>query len=816
LRLRSGEVPSKGFENHRMASFHLNPLFTCRAALLACAFLMHPVVADESVTGLSEREISKRHLATMEAQELLRKGDESYQAGRYDEAVEAYAGAHGMIPNAPLTAELLAAAKQRYVQASIEHAKNLSRTGNVPAAKEIIEKVLDPSIAPGDPAATIALAELNDPVRTNPALTAGHAADVDQVRRLLYTAEGAYNLGKFEQAKREYEKVLNIDPTNSAARRGMERVNVAKTEYYKSAGDEARAAMLAQVDAAWELQITAPDILPGLADPAAGSDDFSFIPVANKLSRIIVPSVRLEQANIEEALELLRVRSVEFDTLELDPGNKGINFNLNLGGATPEAAARIRSRRFDLKLDQVPLSEILRYITEYTGTSYITDDFAVIIRPLGATSDEMVSRTYRVPPDFLSSLNTSGGDAQASVDPFAEPPSGGGLLARRMGVQEALAASGISFPNGASANLNAASNILQVNNTPLNQDMIQQLVESIAQTEPVSVAVRVTMIRVLQSTLNELGYDWLLDDFKLSGNGGNGLFLGGGTQGNGADLSDIPLAPGVVNRRPITAGNRSGDGAITGDTLDSVLTDSVGGSQNNFRAPGVLNFNGYVNNTTVQMLMRGLDQKKGVDLMIHPSTVTRSNQTSTIRVVKEFIYPTEYEPPEIPQQVGNNGGGAAPVTPANPTAFEMREVGLIMEVLPVADANRQYIDLKLQPELVDLLGFVNYGSPINATSTSAIGASTSVELTTNAILMPVFSTQRLNTQVTVADGATLVLGGLMEQKIERVEDKTPILGDIPVVGRFFQSNATQTVSTAIIFLVNVELLDPTGRPYRSR
>jgi general secretion pathway protein D len=467
-----------------------------------------------------------------------------------------------------------------------------------------------------------------------------------------------------------------------------------------------------------------------------------------------------------------------------------------------------------LKLDQVPLSEVLRYITEFTKTSYVTDDFSVIIRPLGSTGDEMLSRTYRVPPDFLSSLNTSEGEGVAAADPFAETQSGGGLLARRMGVQEALIASGINFPNGASAHLNASSNVLQVTNTPLNQDMIRQLVESIAQTEPVSVAVRVTMIRVQQTTLEELGYDWLLDDFKLSGSGGNDLTLAGGTQGNGGDLSDITLATGTVNRNPITAGNRSGDGAISGDTIDGILSNTTGGPQNNFRAPGILGVNGYLNNTTVQMLMRGLNQKKGVDLMIHPSTVTRSGQTSTIRVVRDFIYPTEYEPPEIPQQVGFSSGGSTPVTPANPTAFESREVGLIMEVLPVADANRQFIDLKIQPELVDLVGFVNYGSPIN--SSSLTGDDTPITLTDNAILMPVFSTQRLNTQVTIADGATLVLGGLMEQRMEKVEDKTPIFGSIPIVGRLFQSDASQTVSTAIIFLVNVELLDPTGRPYRSR
>ena len=55
---------------------------------------------------------------------LLRKGDEAYQAGRYAEAVEAYAGAREMIPDAPVSAELRRAATERYAQASVEQARN--------------------------------------------------------------------------------------------------------------------------------------------------------------------------------------------------------------------------------------------------------------------------------------------------------------------------------------------------------------------------------------------------------------------------------------------------------------------------------------------------------------------------------------------------------------------------------------------------------------------------------------------------------------------------------------------------------------------
>ena len=62
----------------------------------------------------------------------------------------------------------------------------------------------------------------------------------------------------------------------------------------------------------------------------------------------------------------------------------------------------------------------------------------------------------------------------------------------------------------------------------------------------------------------------------------------------------------------------------------------------------------------------------------------------------------------------------------------------------------------------------------------------------------------------------MVVGGLIQQGVQNVEDQTPILGSLPIVGRLFQSKATKSVSTAVIFLIKVDVMDPTGRNYRDR
>lgn len=777
-----------------------------------------------SGSSLAERELDRRRMSLDEGQMLLEKGDAAYTAANYEEAIAAYGAAREAFPEAPATAELRGAATLRYVQASIEHSRKLAKGGDMGGAKATVDKVLEDSVAPKDPVALAFRAELDDPIRYNPALTKEHAVDVDRVRRLLYTAQGAFELGKFDQAMEVYKDVLRIDPYNAAARRGMEQVSNRKSAYYDSAADQTRSEMLEMVGGGWELDLTPDIILPELQE-AVRTDSLNreSIPLENKLSRIIIPDYSLEQGNLIEAIELLRLRASENDTFEADPAKAGINVAINLGDPDGESSRQILAKTFDLRVSNVPVDQLLKYITDVTGTGFRIDDFAVTITTSGAGESELTARTYRVPPDFLSNLATSGGGSQGNeVDVFNTELGGNGLLAERLGPQQSLEQQGVTFPDGASATFNSTTNTLRVVNTRGNLDIIEQIVDAIAQTEPVSVAVRVTMIRVAQDRLEELGFDWLLDSYQFGNDswipGASELNLSGGTTGNGSPITDVPGIPGnVFPTNPITAGNRSGDGILAADSIDSLIAaGSSSGSQTQTRAPGVLGVNAVIGGATVQTLMRGLDQQKGVDLMAQPSVTTRSGQAASIFVVDEFFYPTEYEPPELPNSVGVTSDGGFPVTPATPTAFDKRDVGITLEVLPVADANRRYVDVTLNPTVTDFDGFVNYGSPITSTIQDPLLGATSLTVTENAILMPVFSVSKTNSNLWVLDGSTIVIGGLMKDEITDVEDKTPILGDIPIVGRLFQSSGRSHRSTAVLFLVNVELLDPTGRPYRDR
>ena len=78
------------------------------------------------------------------------------------------------------------------------------------------------------------------------------------------------------------------------------------------------------------------------------------------------------------------------------------------------------------------------------------------------------------------------------------------------------------------------------------------------------------------------------------------------------------------------------------------------------------------------------------------------------------------------------------------------------------------------------------------------------------INQPIFATRKVTTNVTVFDGATVVLGGLVREDVQSVEDKTPIIGDVPLLGRLFRSKVDQHIKRNLIIFVTAKLVNPAG------
>lgn len=838
-------------------------------ALMAAASTMPVVISVANAgeggygySGLAEREMIRRQDAVREGDRLLAEGREAYAKGDYQKAVDKYKQALDKVPDAPMFADRRQSYAAHYGDASVALAMQDRKVGKYAEARTLLEGVL--AVDPENGDAKRELGYLDDPIRTNPALTYEHTQNVDKVRRTLYTAEGNYNLGKYDDAKREYENVIRLDPYNSAARRGLERIASAKADYYRAAYDHTRAELLMQVDAAWELSVPAdaPSLPDSKINREEGGTGVAYI--TEKLRRIVIPRIDFEDTTVEEAIDFLRLRSAELDVLELDPARKGVNFVVRrpraagapaagdagadagapgAEAALPAAGGEPGSLRVkELRVRNVPLAVALKYICDQTKLRYKVDDFAVTLVPQTESGEDIFTRTFSVPPDFSAALDGgggAGGGGGGEVDPFAEPAAGGGgaKIQARKPILELLKASGINFPDGTSATL-SNNGVLLVTNTPTELDKVEQLVEAIGDKLPKQVKITTKFVEISQENSDELGFDWIVNPFGISA---HNMFASGGTQGNqpgrngddfvspvgGTSVDGVPADARQFASNLMTNGNRSGDQAINRNNIDAILNNPNRTAQSASVAPGIMALTGLFSDGQVQMIMRGLAQKKGTDLMTAPSVTARSGQKATIEIIREFIYPTEYEPPELPNSVGQtsgfggygglvggSGGGSFPVTPATPTAFETRNTGVTLEIEPTIGENDFVIDLRFVPEIVEFEGFINYGSPIQSPGTDALGNPVTSTITENRIEMPVFSTRRVNTALTIYDGYTVAVGGLMREDVQNVEDKVPIFGDIPLIGRLFQTKAENRIKSNLIVFVTAQIIDATGRPLR--
>lgn len=813
--------------------------------------------APGGYSSLAQREMIRRQQQVAESDRLRDQAREAYANGNYKEAYDLYSESLSRLPDAPLLQDRRDFLQASLGDAAVALAQEHRRVGKYEEARTMLERAIE--INPNNLDAKRELEWLDDPIRTNPALTYEHTQNVDKVRRGLYMAEGEFNLGKFDDAHREYENVLRVDPYNKAARRGMERVAAAKSDYYRAAYDQTRADLLSQVDAAWEMAVPPDAPTVGVETQDAGYTSQGATYILQKLKNIVIPVIDFEDTSVEEAIDYLRLRSIELDTFELNPERKGINFVIRkprdgggdagglgdggLGAATEPGSLRIR----ELRLRNVPLAEALNYITEQTRLRWSVDEFAVTIKPATETEEDLFTRTFNVPPDFLSRISgAADGGGAAPVDPFAPAAADQeSALRPTMNIVDALKANGVKFPADASAQFFAANSTLLVRNTPTNLDLVEQIVSTTTSAAPKQVKISTKFVEVSQENTDELGFDWVINPIGVS----DRMSLGGGTVGNGqsrfpGDFTNVPgvVLPGLSGDPAanvsdiITAGNRSGDGSVARNSIDAVLNNPDRTAQAANVAPGILSLTGVFDGSAVQMIMRGLAQKKGTDLMTAPSVTARSGEKATIEIIREFIYPTEYEPPQLPAQVGGGIGGGGlggglggggvqsfPVTPATPTSFETRNTGVTLEIAPNIGANDFVIDLNFAPEIVEFEGFINYGSPIQTPASGIfneigelVGNQPATTLTENRIEMPVFSTRRVNTALTIFDGYTVAVGGLMREDVQNVEDRVPILGDIPIVGRLFQSKSENRIKSNLIIFVTAEIIDATGRPINQR
>lgn len=747
------------------------------------------------------------------ARTQLAKAQEDLAANDFESAFALSKSACDALPGGGnATAGLHAEALSTFSNAALCLAKQRISEGRFEDAELVVKAAIDRPYNSTQPKLLALRKQLGDPDQFNRTMTPGFIAKVEEVKQLLNEAQGLYASGRFDAAFKDYEKVLNLDPENVSARLGMEQVNKQRSDYAGTAYNERRSQMIGDVARAWELPVPKYDTGASTIVEQEPLEIRGISSITRKLQVIRIPQLTLTDEPIRDAVDKLQKYSVKYDSTETDPSKKGVNIVLKVDSAKESSDGT----RINLSLNDIPLGEALKYVTSAASLHYKVEPYAVAIVPLSESSEILLTKEYKVPPGFIYSAPA---DSSPSSPGATRASGGGDTTVGKTSAKDILIAQGVTFDTpGSSATYLASSSKLLVKNTQANLDLVDSLLENV--TPPSQVEIEARFLEVTQNNLQELGFDWLMGAFQLPG--GSGAYGGGGTVGNqvnnsGAYPMNNPngspvgsIANGAGGN--LTSGNQTGSAAITANALDALLLPGLAATG---PAPGVLALAGVFTNPQFQVVLRALNQMTGVDLVSAPKVTVTSGRKATINIVQRFPYPKDYSPPQIPQ---TQNGGLAPATPATPTSFQTRNVGVQLEVEPTVGPDGNTIDLSLSPRIDEFQGFVNYGNPIQTVApfrTVAGGITLrtgSVVLTPNPIYQPVFSVRTVDTQVSIRDGQTVVLGGLMREDVQKVQDKTPILGDLPLVGSLFRSSDNQRIKRNLIIFVTAGLLDPAGQP----
>jgi general secretion pathway protein D len=821
-----------------------------------------------------EREIARRQDYLNRGIAALHAGEKAMEDHDYEKAFAQLRLACDLIPNAPAYSRLYVRALTAFCDAGVELAKQRIAEGRYADADAVLHIVVDERYDPNCGPALKVLKNLETPDYYNKTISPKFRANVEQVKQWFVDAKGYYDTGRYDLAYKRCDQILNVDRYNIAARKLQEQVNKKRYEYAVQGYDHTRSFRMWQLENAWDTPVRKFSDKAGTGIILTEPQNTGMTQkLQRKLETIIIPKLEFRDATIREAIDFLKQKSTT-----LDPAKEGVNIVLRLdtgtggggGGALPPPAAAApaapvipgldpipgaapapaagggapilaggnpEEARITVSLNNIPLGEALRYVTGLANLKFKVESYAVAVVPQSMPTDVLVTKEWKVQPGFLAGQPTAGGGG----DPLAAAPAkggggsdltkGGGGIVRRIEAKDYLTAAGVTFPPGSSAIFLPSSSRLIVKDTQENLDLVDAIVEQQSMNGPVQVEIEAKFVEITQTNLKELSFDLLVGPGNIPNH--QSVFFSGGTQGTSPTLSpsDFPiLGPGG---QPIASTNgtgningslRSGSLAISQNAIDALLFGVTG---NSALAPAVGALSGVFTDPQFQLVIRALNQKKGVDLLSAPRVTTKSGQRAQIEIIREFRYPTEFEPPQIPQtfgNTGNNGGGGGtslisvapssfPVTPTTPTSFETRNTGVTLEVEPVVGPDGFTIDLNLVPQVVEFEGFINYGSPIQTTATNPLtGVSTTNVITPNIINQPIFSTRKVQTSVTVFDGQTVVLGGLIREDVQKTEDKIPLLGDIPIIGRLFRSQTEQHVKRNLVIFVSARLINPAGEP----
>jgi type II secretory pathway component GspD/PulD (secretin) len=306
------------------------------------------------------------------------------------------------------------------------------------------------------------------------------------------------------------------------------------------------------------------------------------------------------------------------------------------------------------------------------------------------------------------------------------------------------------------------------------------------------ILVEIRCIEVSENDFQELGFDWSInsDNRRIGGHSG---------KKNEWSLDQVsPLSSNQLIRPLEQVIANVSNGTLI-NQLD--IFPALFGTSYPFGKD--FNFN-------LSLTVNAICQNTRTETLSAPKLLAESGakNAAMIKLVKTYYFPDEWEEIEVEEE---NGG--IDITPPRPTFDEATDVGIIFSVRARANPDNKTINLQLDPQIINYIGNDNYDITIYGNEINNKLEETERNFRYQ-IWMPVFTERSLSVKVNVDDGCTLVLGGITQNQMSTRVDKWPLLGDLPFIGRFFQSRAEVGTRQNMMMFVTARLMNTNGVPIK--
>lgn len=344
-------------------------------------------------------------------------------------------------------------------------------------------------------------------------------------------------------------------------------------------------------------------------------------------------------------------------------------------------------------------------------------------------------------------------------------------------------------------------------------DLIEQIIR-VLNVAPPQVNIKTRFTEISQNDNKALGFDWYLGNMLM---GGGKLGAQGGTAPSYGGARSAANPFGTFPGQTITdiAGNVISDTTIPTAASDTLLTGSLRNTygRDNTSIPALGTFTGILTDPQFRVVLKAIENRDGIDLLNEGQVTTLSGRQAQIQVseVKTIVTGIDNQQGNQGGTTSSTGGGtvnqAAAATFVQPTTSPV-PLGPVIDVLPTVSADGYTIQMAIIPTLTEFVGY-DLATAATFVPTAITGTGQSI----NSVLpLPIFRVRQLTTSCSVWDGQTIVLGGLISDNVVKIKDKVPFLGDLPLMGKLFTSESSQTTKKNLVIFVTPRIIDPAGNP----